>query len=131
MIINGVFNKDAAKLSGKRYSIDLRADALYVNMRPNPSAYSEYRSVNDELYLVDYDKDGNVVGLTVDNFLEKVAKAGLSNRARIFMFYFLESLIPLGVLAGTVSNGVQSVVSRVMTNNSLRTRLLPYGLVNA
>lgn len=111
MIVHGVVSEKHGKLAGKPYSLDTRSDTLYVVFRSGESAYSEFQSFAGDLYLVDFDKDGNILGYSFENVLETVARTGFIWRVRVWWTFLQVAVLPARAAAKLVQGIVQDALS--------------------
>ncbi len=86
MIAQGTLKVERADLNGKPYTLDVDRDYLHITVEPRPVAYSDYlprTKVPNEYIIVDFDKDGRVVGYAFEGVLDEWARQSLANRAKL------------------------------------------------
>jgi len=77
------------EFKGKPYTFDLDRDFFHVTLHDREVCYSDYfpkPSVPHEYMIVDFDKDGRVVGIAVEGMLAQWAGKSLTNRAKVLWF---------------------------------------------
>jgi hypothetical protein len=90
MIIEGeLTGQKRPEFTGKPYTFDLDQDFFHVILHQREVAYSDYlphTAFPNEYLIVDFDREGRVVGLGVEGLLAQWAGKSLKNRARAFWF---------------------------------------------
>lgn len=87
-------NQKRSEFNGKPYSFDIDRDFLHITMHDRYVAFSDYfprKSAPHEYMIVDFDKDGRVVGVAVEGALAEYARRSLSNRAKVLWFRTIAS----------------------------------------
>lgn len=89
MIVKQVM-KVKGPLDGKPYTFDLDRDFMYVRMRDEPVAFTDYvpsKTRPEEYIVVDFDKHGRVVGYAFDGLLGAYARTSLKARLAIMALH--------------------------------------------
>jgi len=122
MLVEGIYEgKKGNRLRGKPYVFDTLSDSMYIQVRPNPSAYSEFKEVGDDgLYLVDFDEHGIIVSVTVENFLSRAATFSPKARLGVLLFNAMVSLAPVGAVANNASSYAKKLINGFVLDNRMK-----------
>jgi hypothetical protein len=86
MIVEGKLSTvKRPEFSGKPYTFDLDRDFLHVTIYDRQVAFSDYfprQSAPNEYIILDFDREGRVVGIAVEGLLREWAARSLQNRAK-------------------------------------------------
>ena len=88
MIARGILDSERADLNGKEYTFDLDRDFLHVTIASRQVAFSDYFpriGVPNDYVIVDFDKEGRVIGYAMEGILADWASKSFANRAKVFL----------------------------------------------
>jgi uncharacterized protein YuzE len=119
MILRGELDNPKSKYNGKKYAFDIEADALYIRVREENSVYSDFVESGGEIATVDYDKDGNVVGVTLERVIERAMEKKLSWKLRLsWELLRWHAVMPAMIVTKTAGSLIKRAIDRIPDLNS-------------
>ena len=116
MIVEGLFqSKKRSELDGKPFTFDISRDFFRLKVRDSPVAFSDYlprQSNPDDYIIVDFDKEGRVVGYGVDGLMRMYLKLHPFGRLQLLFMN-----LRLGANAVSLAtNAVNEVGKRILVD---------------
>lgn len=129
MIMHGKLQSERPDLNGKPYTLDFDRDFLHLTMVSRPVAFSDYfpvPRVPNEYIIIDFDKDGRVVGFAFEGILTRWSEQSLKNRIRFALTRMGMNAKSVSFASRIVSEAAKQFISSAVPKTDQNGRLPAY-----
>jgi hypothetical protein len=129
MIRHGNLKSKRDDLNGKPYTLDWDNDFLHVKVQERPIAFSDYfpvSNVPNEYLIIDFDRDGRVVGYGFEGIIARWASRSLQNRFRASFVRAVLGFKDVSVASHVVSDSVARFIDSAVPKTDSAGRLPTY-----